>query len=219
MLKPLTAALLLTSLPALAQTFSGPNGSICGTAFDETGKPASLVRVTADTLDPTGALQPFATTDKEGHFCILNLSIGTYLLSADDAERGYPDTFEAFYAPHLPRKFIHVISEDKGKPTQADLHIPYKAATIRIKLTDASTGKPIEDMLVNVVALARPKCSKYRGMSPAAPLLIPPNEDVRLTISAPGHSKWPDDGTPGKVVHLASGATQQFAIALRPEGH
>src|SRR5580765_4675431 len=69
------ASLVLTSLPALAQT---PAGSITGRAADATGLPLPGVTVTVQGTD----MHRTFTTDGEGRFRFLELAPGDYRLTS-----------------------------------------------------------------------------------------------------------------------------------------
>jgi hypothetical protein len=48
-------------------------------------------------------------------------------------------------------------------------------------------------------------------------LLLPPNENVLLKVSAPGYREWPYDGSTGYVLNLLPGEHKTIEVALQPK--
>jgi hypothetical protein len=209
--------LVLATFSACGQSSNEPTGSICGMVQDENGAPASFVKVVAKYVGPGGhtGSNPMSKTDQFGHYCVANLVIGDYVMSADDPEKGYPQMETLFYSSHSLNAKITITSQTLEG--HADWQIPYKAGFLTVHLTDARTGKQIIPMFFNLVVRSRRDVGFMRGSSRSTmALLVPPNEDIDFTVSAPGYGEWPGDGTQGRLVNLLPGTTQDFAIALQP---
>jgi hypothetical protein len=185
----------LLFVASLAYGQSDPSmGSICGIVHDENGAPASFVKVVAIYQGSHTGPYPLGKTDGTGHYCMNNVALGYYAMSAEDTEKGYPQMSSIFYSVQRPTSEVHIaIGNLKG---HADWRIPYKAGFVEVALTDAQTGKPIIPMLFNLVLQSSPKNGFIRGSSSSTTaLLVPPNENIYLTVSAPGYKEWPADGT------------------------
>ena len=207
--------LLFTTFFAAAQALPAPTGSICGNVQDENGAPAPGIVVAAIYLGPHSGIRPVSKTDLNGHYCIHDLSAGEYAVSAADPEKQYPDMSTMFYAVHLPGPRVELRAGTNE--AHADFRIPYKAGKITIKLMDARTGKPITSMLFGMEIKAAPEQRYIHGSSDSTmPLLVPPNEDVYLTVTSTGYREWPDDGTKGRIINLLPGTTLELTIALEP---
>jgi hypothetical protein len=211
----LCACLLFGTISAYSQVSAQPNGSICGTALDENGLPARSLRVVAIYVGAHSGGMLIGKTDESGHYCVEHLGPGDYFMSADDPEDGYPMMGSLFYSLRAPQQLVSITSEN---PTgHADWKIPYKAGIVHVQLTDARTGKQIFPMFFNLAVRFEPENRYLRGSGPSKqPLLVPPNEDIYFTVSAPGYQSWPEDGTKGRLLNLSPGTTQNIAIALRP---
>jgi hypothetical protein len=207
--------LLFGTISAYSQLSTQPTGSICGTALDESGLPARSIKVVAIYIGPHSGILPFGKTDEFGHYCVEHVAPGDYFMSADDPENGYPMMGPLFYSLPAPHQIVSISSEN---PTgHADWKIPYKAGIVQVQLTDARTGKQIFPMFFNLAVRSKPEDRFLRGSGPSTvPLLVPPNEDIYFSVSAPGYQSWPDDGTKGRLLNLLPGTTQNIAIALRP---
>jgi hypothetical protein len=48
-------------------------------------------------------------------------------------------------------------------------------------------------------------------------LLVPPNENVLLKVSAPGYREWPYDGSSGYVLNLLPGERKTIEVPLQPK--
>jgi hypothetical protein len=217
----LPICLLSAGFAAYGQSSDEPMGSICGMVQDENGLPASLIRVTAACVGPkahTGTY-PRGETDGVGHYCV-NVAIGDYIMSADDVNKGYPLMAIMFYASHdsnaessAPR--ISITAHELTR--HADWRIPYKAGFVRVKLTDARTGKQIVPMFFDLVVRSRSQYGHmYGSCGSTAALLVPPNEDIVFAVSAPGYQWWPSENKKGKLLNLPPGTTEEVAIELQP---
>ena len=83
--------LILTTHVVFGQSSEDVRGSVCGSALDENGVPASHVRIIAIRSDLNGSTGfPASITDQFGHYCIHGLRLTKYVLSAFDSEKGYP---------------------------------------------------------------------------------------------------------------------------------
>ena len=212
-LHALTALLFATSL-AYGQS-DALMGSICGIVQDENGGPASFVKVVAIYDGPHSGSYPLGRTDSTGHYCVQNVAIGHYIMSAADPEKGYPEMGSAFYSWQTPKPEASIATTDLEG--HADWRIPYKAGFVQIALTDARTGKPVTPMFFKLVVQSRPENGWMRGSTDsAAALLLPPDENVYLTLSAPGYLQWPTDRTTGKLLNLLPGRTEKLEVALQP---
>jgi hypothetical protein len=109
-LQMLTILLFATSL-AHGQP-DAPMGSICGTVQNENGASASLVRIVAIYQGSHTGLHPSGKTDSTGHYCIDNLDLGNYVMSADDPEKGYPEMGSIFYSWKRPNPEVHIAIEN-----------------------------------------------------------------------------------------------------------
>ena len=217
MMRIMTYVSLCFFLPpfvACGQSPTQPTGSICGTVLDENGTPAASVRVVAIYVGAHSGMYPMGQTDKLGHYCVANVMYGDYVMSADDPEKGYPRMGSIFYGSSSPKEVSITYQNLQG---HADWQIPYKAGFIKVHLTDARTGKQIIPMFFNLALLSKPDLGYMRGSCASTmPLLVPPNQDIYFTVSAPGYKEWPGDGTKGERFQVRSEVTADYAIALEP---
>lgn len=209
--------LLLATLSAYGQPFDEPTGSICGMVQDENGDPASFVEVVAIYVGAFEGIQPQGKTDASGHYCVANLRLGVYVMSAYDQGKGYPQQtiYPSFYSSQSPKPTVSITA--RNLQGHANWRIPYKAGFLKLQLTDRRTGKQIIPMFFHLALRSRPDVLITSGSGGSTmPLLVPPNKDVYFTVSASGYEEWPGDGTRGKLLNLLPGATENLAIALQP---
>ena len=204
------------ALSATAQT--AETGSICGTVLDENGQPARSILVTATYLGAHSGPEPASRSDGSGRYCLGNVPFGESALSADDPKRGYPDMCFAFYsaASESERWKTAVTLSAKLPHAERDFRIPYKGAFLTIHLSDAATGTPISGLSVKLRVQSDPD---QRWMSTSQvtsdALLLPPNENVLLQVSAPGYREWPYDGSPGYVLNMLPGERKAIDVKLQ----
>ena len=214
---PPAAALSLLSLSLFTSRAPAQvKGTICGEVLDERGAPAAGVHLIADYLGGHSGPMDGAVTDANGRYCVREVSVGQYQMSANDKARGYPDVGSLFYSAALRGPRVNV-SVSAPNPV-AKWQIPYKAGVLKINLSNVLTGKPIPTIFYELSVRSAPTTRWLRGSSSSLEtLLLPPNEDVILRVSSTGYEQWPGDGTSGRVVHLREGELQTLAVALRPQ--
>jgi hypothetical protein len=183
--------------------------------LNENGIPAALVKVVAIDMGPHGGPGPRGTTDQLGNYCVNNLAIGNYVMTADDAEQGYPLMTSLFYSAE-PVVLTKITPDNLA--AHANWHIPYKAAFVKVHLTDAQTQAQIVPMSFSLVLRSRPDTGYLRGSCDSTrTLLVPPDKEIEFTVSSPGYKDWPGDGMK-ILVSLHPGIVQEFEIALESAG-
>lgn len=158
-------------------------------------------------------MEPVTRTDVKGHYCFNGLAAGPYTLSANDPDKGYPETILTFYsvAPNQPRVTIPV----SGSTVHLNWRIPYRAAIIRLLLTDAGTGKPLSNLVFDITVRGSAALRRMTGATESAlPMLIPPNEDVLLTVGSPGYQPAAGANNNGILLNLPAGTERALPIAL-----
>jgi hypothetical protein len=189
-------------------------GSICGYVQDENAQPAADTLLIAMYVGAHSGPMPAVKTDSQGNYCVQNLSLGEYQISAHDEDKGYPDLSGLFFAKYAPER---IVSLSPAAPNgHVDVHIPYKAAFLSLLVIDSETGKPLIRASAKLAVRTDPDHRwMSTGMKPDRSILIPPNEDVILNVTSPGYGTWPDDGSKGMLVNLLSGDRQTIKVLLR----
>jgi hypothetical protein len=206
--------LLLVGSSAFGQNADLPQGSICGTVLNENGSPASAVKVSPDYLGPHSGVVPFARTDELGRYCLTGLALGDYYMTADDPEKGYPSTASGFFSTEPKRSQVKLSSTNLNG--RADWKIPYKAGFVKVELVDAQSGKQIVPMFFELLVQSRPEVGHMFGSAGSTtPLLVPPDQDVVVTIHAPGYRQGTDKEPQRTVVNLRPGEIKKLHIALQ----
>ena len=218
-----SVCLLLAALSASGQSSAAPagsisgsgSGSICGRVLNENGIPAALVKVIAFDMGAHSGPMQGGTTDQLGNYCVNNLAIGDYVMTADDTEQGYPVMTSLFYSAE-PVVLTKITAENLA--AHFNWQIPFKAGFVKVHLTDAQTQAPIAAMSYSLVLRSRPDTGYLRGSSDSTrTLLVPPDKEIEFTVSSPGYKDWPGDGMK-ILVSLHPGIVQEFEIALEPAG-
>lgn len=209
--------LLLVASFAHSQPSGPENGKICGIVLDESGDPASNVRVIAMLLWPGGHSggYPGTHTDKSGRYCIDGLPLGSYILSGDDEGLGYPMQGDSFFSWPSPAPQVTLTSE---KPNaNFDWKIPFRAGFLYLRLPASdSAGVSITAKLV---VRSRPSLGRMSittvsemGKSKQVTILLPSQEDVLLSVSASGYESWPGDNGETKVLKVLPGAIVDIVV-------
>jgi hypothetical protein len=207
--------LLLVGSSALGQNSEMQLGSICGTVLNENGSATSSIRVSPFYIGAHSGGVPFARTDEQGHYCLRGLPFGDYDMTADDPDKGYPSMTSGFFPTTPLRSRLSLSATDLNE--HADWKIPYRAGFVKVDLVDAQSGKPIVPMFFDLVVQSRPEVGHmYGSTASTTALLVPPNEDVIVTIHAPGYRKDTDKEPQRTVVNLLPGETKELHIPLQP---
>lgn len=214
--------LLLAASFAPGQQPAEITGSVCGSVLDENGAPASHVRVVAapDMSDYPGGGSfglSGSDTDETGRYCVNHLRPGKYIMSAYDEKKGYPiRLMSGFYRWDSPAPKVTLTAYNRD--AHLDWRIPFKAGFLRLHVSvDRSDAKTVP-VNISLVVPSRPKVgirnySLSTEQTDSITVLLPPGEDVVLTVAAPGYRRWPDNET-GELLNLRSGETKDLAIAL-----
>jgi len=171
-------------------------------------------------LGPHSGLYPASRSDDSGHYCLVNVPYGDNALAADDPAHGYANSQASLYARAIDNKVPVNVAHLSAEHPQAtiEVHIPYKAAFLTVHLTDAITGKPQLALFYELSAQADPQGRYIKGSQSAKDqLLVPPNENVLLKVSAPGYREWPYDNSPGYVLNLLPGEHKTIDVTLQPK--
>ena len=206
------------AISSAAQTAG--SGLICGTVFDENGQPAKHILMAAVYLGPHSGLYPASRSDDSGRYCLVNVPYGDNAPAADDPAYGYANSQASLYARAIDNKVPVNVAHLSAEHPQAtiEVHIPYKAAFLTVHLTDAITGKPQLALFYELSAQADPQGRYIKGSQSAKDqLLVPPNENVLLKVSAPGYREWPYDNSPGYVLNLLPGEHKTIDVTLQPK--
>jgi hypothetical protein len=209
----LIAAFFCLSVTAHAKITS-QQGSICGVFQDENGLPAADTWMTAIYIGSHSGPFSGSKTDADGRYCITGLSLGEYAVSADDEKKGYPLLNIQFFTQRSREPRVTLTTDVPN--AHIDGRIPFKAGFLSLVLMDSEAGKPIASMSVNLSVRSDPD-HRWMHINTISDriLLIPPNEDVYVTVTSPGFSTWPDDGSKGALLNFLPGQRQTLRISLR----
>jgi hypothetical protein len=190
MMKPLgklsCVAIILAAGPLHAQM----KGTISATVIDQTGQPlvgARVAMVPADATGLMGAL-PECLTDDRG-VCSLNLRFGKYHVTAKKVAEGYPDLTIRFYGHGQWPATAEITPEAPAASVTVDLGP--KAASLVLHPVDDDSGDNIKHLTVTLHPANDPHefiSSSLAGPNPT--ILVPPDEDVLVTVSADGYQPW-----------------------------
>jgi hypothetical protein len=215
-LKKLLCVAVLQGIGSLsAQT----RGTITATVVDRGGQPvvgATVAVVPAGAHGLRGA-RPECLTDEKG-ICALDIEFGKYDVTAKKTTDGYPDLTMHFYGHgHWPAT-AEITPESPAASTTVKLGP--KAGSLVLHTVDETSGAPIKHLTVTLHPAADPHDFVSTSLTgPDPTILIPPDEEIFVTVSADGYQPWHlkehSELSPGGAVHLHSQERQQITARLK----
>jgi hypothetical protein len=208
-------------LPGLPQSETVPQGIITVNVANEKGAPLIGATVWMVSLDGRAhlSLVPSCITDSTGTCSCAHLPVGRYLITGMKEEDGYPNG----ETPLFNRNRTHVVAE--VLPDKLNVHVSYKtgpkAAAILMNVVDAVTGVPIKNPTIVLRSPTDPKIWMGASRDANSRVLIPPDQDVQVEVSADGYKPWHMEKQPGAThadaLHLHSEETREFTVRLQPQ--
>jgi hypothetical protein len=193
-------------------------GKIEGMVRDEEGRPLDAARVSVDPLDGRPQLSAVreVETKKDGHFTMDNLQWGSYKVFAMKESAGYPDTSFAFYSNQI---FSTVTLAATAPSVDLLLKVGPPAGIIRGRVANAVTTEPL-----NAGFLLRRATDLDNWISlserPEYRVLLPPNTDIVIEVSAPGYKTFyyggPSDPLARPPIRLEPRQEMKLDIKLQP---
>jgi hypothetical protein len=187
---------------------------IAGQVFDIEGQPVFNATVLAlETEHGMGGKVPMAYTGKQGKFLFKRLAPGTYVISVEKTEAGYPPTDFPFYSAgfvEVPRITVY-----EGQTiSNVTVRLGPKAAKIVGRVADAITGMTVVPKDVKITLRRVDNADYSYSTGPAVngklEILVPP-VPVTIEVSARGYEKR-NLGS----LHLRQGEVKRLDILLRP---
>lgn len=194
----LVAAAIFAPLVVPAQT-----GCLSGNVVDNTGAPVPGIRITVgDNVWTTAQVSPEPRSDETGQFRIEGIPPGDYNANAFNDQLGYPGIW-------WPVRKVSIT--DSSICTSITFNVRSRTAKLKLTVTDAKTGGPVQDILVGVFPGNEP------GLwLPVEPLLshglppqVPSLTKLRIVVTAKGYSS-----SEFTFASLAPGATQEIITTL-----
>jgi hypothetical protein len=213
--------LTLSLLLGLPTVQTAPEGVITVNVVGENGAP--LVDATVWALSQDGRARvspvPACLTDWAGTCSCNHLPAGKYLITAFKEADGYPNG----EFPLFNRNRAHLIAEIL--PSKLNVHVSYqagpKAATIVIGAVDDATGARIKNAGVILRSPTDQKIWMSTSLDANSRVLIPPDQDVLVEVSAEGYKPWQIGTQPGathpNALRLHPQESRQFTARLLPK--
>jgi Carboxypeptidase regulatory-like domain len=202
--------------PRVAPQFGG----IEGTVVDGNGQPISGAEVRAEKSGSLVGKIPRALTDKLGKFTFKELPPGTYELSANKDDDGYPIPDSAFHYGRAVAKAKVTVYESQVT-RDVIVKIGIKMGVLVLQVLNATTKEPIKNSKVTLRRADNPEYKYITGPYDAegASKKIPaPSSPFTVEVSAPGYKIWRyrKEGSlkQGDSLQVAQGETKELTVLL-----
>ena len=203
----------IVNYPAVSQQ----PGAVAGTVLNETGNKVVGALVIVDPLDerPKASALLVVETDIEGKFSMSNLAFGSYKVFARKDSAGYPDTSFAFYSDHT----FPTVSLTASSPSANLIVKVGPPAGVLTGLVKDGKDNPIAATFF-LRRASDPDNWISMSERPEYRVLIPPDVEVLIEVSAPGYKTFYYGGASDLLnrspVRLASRKEIRLNIQLEP---
>ncbi len=213
----LAVAILLLSVAAAGQQqpAQAASGTIRGIVVGQDGRPAKGIGVAArlrSSLSGSGVL-PRTRANDSGEYRFEKLWWGKYAVYADDEAAGYSYGSTGPVANGDP---VEVEISPEHPDAELRLDLPPQAGFVEIRPKNKRTGALLPTLEVIVLTM-EPKAFLFKmsGVS-NQPVLVPPDRNLLLHVSADGFKEWDESVGQGKPIHVASGQRVRLIVPLEP---
>jgi hypothetical protein len=216
----LLVALLSGTVSASSQTGTDFTRTIEGIVVDKEDQPIADAKVCAWPAAMAGVL-PCGQSKQDGHFVIDVHGRGTYSITAENPEQGYPQAIWGFYGKRFAES-PRVIVGDTVTVPPVTVKLGPKAGRVIFRILD-ETNKPLEKAAITVCRVGEPRScwSKSTGFPGGKYGLLTP--DVPFTVKfetweAVGwlsRTAFDESGVPFEGMQLELGARKEITIRLR----
>jgi len=212
------SSVLLLSVLVVAQEGNPVGHTVTGTVVDEQEQPVEGAMVSA--LVGNGRV-PIAKSDSKGQFSLWIQRPGTYMVYAEDLEKGYPSAAWAFYGKLWQQNLQQVTIDATSKPAPVKIKLGPKAGRLVLTILDGATNKPIEAGVVELSRVGEPlsRWSRSEGWPKGHYEILTP--EVPFTIKfQTWHGEWVDrkafdgSGVQVETIQLELGARREMTIRL-----
>jgi hypothetical protein len=206
---PLVIVVSCLSLVAGLAQQKKHTGVIYGTVVSKDGQAGKRLSLMAEPLDGGGQF-PSTRSDDRGKYRFQNLPWGRYAIFAEDHEAGYSDeVLDDRTQPSVEISPDHPAAEFR-------LVLPSKAGRLQIHPRNRKTGAAIPWMGVTVALTEDPRRSVNHTCQSSEVILVPPDKNLIVHITADGFREWDESAGTGKLIFVPSGTGLTLTVQLDP---
>ncbi len=194
-----------------------------GTVVDNNGQPISGAEVLAEKSGFLSGAIPRALTDKLGKFTFKELSPGTYELTAQKDDDGYPSSDSAFHYGRTPFAKTQVTVNENQVTRNVVVKIGIKMSLLVLHVVDAATKEPVKKSKLTLRRLDNPEFMYMTGpydVEGADKKIPVPSIPFTVEVSAPDYEIWRyrKEGSLKQAdsLQVAPDETKELTVLLRP---
>jgi hypothetical protein len=187
-----------------------PNkGVIYGTVVSQNGQPGKRLWLMAEPMH--GGQWPGTSSNDRGEYRFQGLAWGKYRVYVVDDDSGYRgDLVKEGDEPS------EVEISPEHRQAEYRVVLPSKAGFLQIHLTNRKTGAAIPWMNVSVAPTEDPQHPFDSSRDSSLVILVPPDENLLLHVTAEGFGEWDQSAGTGKLIFVPSGTQLTLAVELEP---
>lgn len=216
----LVIALLSGSVSVSSQAGNDFTRTIEGVVVDKDDQPIADANVCAWGTAMAGIL-PCGQSKQDGHFVIDVHGRGTYTITAEKPEQGYPQAIWGFYGKRFA-EFQRVIVGDTVTVPPVIVKLGPKAGRVIFRILD-ETNKPLEQGSITVCRVGEPRScwsksaafpgGKYELLTPDVPFTV--QFETWEAVGWLKRTAFDESGVLLEVLQLELGEVKEMTVRLR----
>jgi len=196
-------------------------GVVHGVVLSQGGKPLGGIGLILEPVGDYDYLLPRVKTDQRGEYRFEGVCDGSWGVFVEDKEAGYPHSGRYMnwflYGVRSPQVEI----TDKNSDAQLNVNAPPKPGQLRVHFITSNTKVTVTKVEVQLKAARKRRVLLSCGGSDSSLcegdyFLVPPDQNVKLRITAKGFRGWPGNPGRGRTIRVPSGEVLTIEAELKP---
>lgn len=165
-----------------------------------------------------GMFLPHTKTNKAGEFCFEKVCPGKYSVLPEDKNAGYPNSSPYLYEFLYGYRVKNAELTDKTAEVELRVELPPKPGHLFVNVVNQKTKADIRQFTVRVKVFGQSKPRwmevKFDPTIDNSEMLVPPDLDLFLAVTADGFRKWKNGSKSRGLLRIPSGTQTTLDLEL-----
>lgn len=195
-------------------------GVVHGVVLSQGGKPWGGIGLILEPVGDYDYILPRVKTDQQGEYRFEEVCDGRWGVFVEDKEAGYP------YSGRNMNWFLYGVRSpqveitDKNSDAQLNVNVPPKPGRLRVHVIARNTELKAANVKVQLKATRKRRILLSCGGADSSwcegdYILVPPDQNLRLTITSIGFHEWRGSAERGKTIRVPSGEALTIDAELK----